>query len=596
MKKQNRRVYLSKYYPEGLPSNCVLNKVATGCGGTSLEIENMNRDSIITVPSKEIVTEKPEQYPNDRTPNDFILFGVQEGVSKEDVIEYLKNNKVHKIIVVYDSLYKVIDAITELGKRNLKDYFLLIDEIHYVANNYQFRKPAMKRVLSVYKMFDKWCFMTATPTDEEFTLEELKGIRIEVAPFKIEEVNIKNVKTPQVEATTKKLIDDYIENRLQNAHIFVNSVEIIASLIKACGLTNDNCKVVWGEGNKSYKNSIQGIKRSKVGDTAKKINFYTSCSYEGCDVFDEEGQYIIVSDGRKAHTQMDISTSFRQILGRIRNTKYRSEAVHIFKQTRYSETANYEKYKEFTIKQENESLMLVDAFNKCEITQFKEEELNDKYITKEDGVYVLDRNLITCDLRKYKISMHTYGNIAILSEEQEKAGFKTVNLLHQIEPSDFLKRNKDAKVNFKDSFTEYSELRADIFTTLLNPISENRINLIEQAYGTIKDAFNILGTEEVKKLKYNQTSIKRKLIALSDKSNSNKIARILNKSGIKSNEFIPLVDAKNKLKEAYKLVKIDKQPKASDLNNYYMTESLSKRLNGEMVHGLKIIREKFIFN
>jgi len=208
---------LSKYYPEGLPSNCVLNKVATGCGGTSLEIENMNRDSIITVPSKEIVTEKPEQYPNDRTPNDFILFGVQEGVSKEDVIEYLKNNKVHKIIVVYDSLYKVIDAITELGKRNLKDYFLLIDEIHYVANNYQFRKPAMKRVLSVYKMFDKWCFMTATPTDEEFTLEELKGIRIEVAPFKIEEVNIKNVKTPQVEATTKKLIDDYIENRCKHS-------------------------------------------------------------------------------------------------------------------------------------------------------------------------------------------------------------------------------------------------------------------------------------------------------------------------------------------------------------------------------------------
>ncbi len=108
----NKKIYLDKYYTE-LPSNCVFNKVATGCGGTTLEIENMNRDSIITVPLEAMIENKTKQYPNERTPTDFILFGVKAGVTKYDIIEYLKSNKHHKIITTYDSLYKVIEAITE---------------------------------------------------------------------------------------------------------------------------------------------------------------------------------------------------------------------------------------------------------------------------------------------------------------------------------------------------------------------------------------------------------------------------------------------------------------------------------------------------
>mgnify|MGYP004700965085 CR=1 FL=1 len=67
-------------------------------------------------------------------------------------------------------------------------------------------------------------------------------------------------------------------------------------------------------------------------------------------MFDSEGVYVIVSDGKKSHTLNDISTSFRQILGRIRDTKYRNEAIHIFKETRYSEFATYEDYKQSTVK------------------------------------------------------------------------------------------------------------------------------------------------------------------------------------------------------------------------------------------------------
>jgi hypothetical protein len=593
MKKQDRQVYLSKYYKE-VPANCVFNKVATGCGGTSLEIENMLRDSIITVPLEQMINNKVEQYPNERTPKDFKMFGVKAGITKEDVKEYLQANKVHKIIVTYDSLYKVIDAITELNQREIKNYFLLIDEVHYILNNYELRKEAVTKLLSFYKMFEKWCFMTATPNEEEFTLTELEGIRIEVAPFELEKVNIKNVRTVQVEATTKKLIEDYLENRLQNAHIFVNSIEIIASLIKACGLTNDNCKAVWSKGNKNYKRTIAGITRSEVGSKAKKINFYTSTCFEGSDILDEEGQYIIVSDGSKANTLNDISTSFRQILGRIRNTKYRSEAIHIFKKTKFSEISTFEAYKVNTEKTLRYAEQWIQLLIKEEIDE-KEEIVNEKYITKVNGKYSIDKNLIKYDLLKYKLSMQTYSSIAIVKTELETNGFTTSNNYHFIEPSDFLKRNKDAKINFKDAFNEYSELSADIFTTLLNPISENRINLIEEAYPTIRNIYDSLGLEEVKKLGYNQNSIKRVLISQSDKTNRNKIAKILKLDGCNRNEFISSNDLKVKIERAYKLVKIDKTPKGKDIQTYFEAEPKKKNIDGIATQGYFILRDKFIF-
>lgn len=590
----NKKVYLSQFYSE-VPANCVFNKVATDCGGTSLEIENMKRDSIITVPLEQMIDNKVDAYPNQRTPNDFKMFGVKEGIYKEDIVEYLKANKVHKIITTFDSLYKVIDAINELKQRDIKNYFLLVDEVHYILNNYLLRKKAIKPLLKQYTLFDKWCFMSATPNEDEFTLDELRGIPVIVAPLTMEHVHIENVRTPQVEATTKKLIEDYLTSRLQNAHIFVNSTEIIASLIKACNLTNDNCKAVWSKGNKNYKRTIAGITRSKVGDKAKKINFYTSCSFEGCDVYDTEGQYIIVSDGNKAHTLNDISTSFRQILGRLRNTKYRNSAIHIFKSTRFSEYASFTDYKEYTRKLESDSLKLIDVYNQCEARTFDEDVLNDQYITKDEGVYKLDRNLITYDLRKYKSANETYSTIAILEDEQNTAGFTTSLVYDIVTPSDLLNRNKEVKISFKDAFIEYSELMNHLYE--FDNTNQLRIALLNEAYEFMYKAYS-LGVDVVKDLKYNQTNIKKLLIANSDKSHENKIARLLSSDGITRNEWISLTDVKDKLNHVYELLSIKKTAKATDLEKYFMVQPASRRVGNEkeLKRGYLIIRDKFIFN
>ena len=587
---KTKRDYLSNYYKE-IPSNCIFNKVATGCGGTTLEIENMNRDSIIAVPLEQLVTNKVSQYPNERTPTDFKLYGVKEGIYTSDIVDYLRTNEHHKIIVTYDSLHKVIEAIEEVKGRHLNDYFLLIDEVHYLMNNYKLRKGAINDLLKTYTLFNKWCFMTATPTDSEFMLEELKGIPVIVAPLKMEEIHIKNVRTVQVEATTKKLIDDYLSKRLQNAHIFVNSIEFIESMIKACGLTNDNCKAVWSKGNKKYVRTISGIKRSEVGDKAMKINFYTSTCFEGSDILDEEGQYIIVSDGDRKNTLIDISTSFRQILGRIRDTNYRAMALHIFRQTRYSECATYDEYKAKTVKDlrysERWLTLLIE-----EGKEVKEEFLNDNYIAKVGEKYEIDRNLITYDLMKYKLANETYSSVAIMAGEQNKTGFKSQNQAFTLEQADLLKRNNDSRTKFDETFEQYSTIKG-IFTT--NPAHEERINLIETKYPFIYDALKLIGVVEVRRLRYNQPLIKQRLILMSQRSNENKIASVLKESGINKGLFIPSKTLKGIIKKVYETANIDKQPKASDIQKYFEAEEKLKKINGATVKGYQIIREKFIF-
>ncbi len=148
-----------------IPSNCLLNKGITGCGGTTVEI-NSNRNSIICVPNISLVLNKQNNN----------LFGVYGKTSIADIKLYLRKNKSYnKFIVVYDSLSKLIEVI---GESVYKDYFLLIDEYHILFNSYVLRNVAVKKLLNIYNRFDNFCFMTATPLDDSTILKELVGLPI----------------------------------------------------------------------------------------------------------------------------------------------------------------------------------------------------------------------------------------------------------------------------------------------------------------------------------------------------------------------------------------------------------------------------------
>lgn len=160
--------YLSDFMTE-LPLNCLLDKGKTGCGGTTIAIEN-EIDTIIAMPYVNVIKNKQAQHEN--------LLGIYQGVSEAEITDYLDTHQIKKIAVTYDKLESLIELLQVQGLNPYKNFFLLVDEWHILFNSYAFRNEAVKKVLKHSQMFNHVTYMTATPIEDEFILDELKGLPV----------------------------------------------------------------------------------------------------------------------------------------------------------------------------------------------------------------------------------------------------------------------------------------------------------------------------------------------------------------------------------------------------------------------------------
>lgn len=617
--------YLNEFMTE-LPVNCLFDKGKTGCGGTTIAIEN-DKDTIIAMPYVNVIKNKVAQYPNEKCNN--ILFGIHEGITDEEIIDYFKNNKIRKFAVTYDSLDRLINVLEK--EKNIdvyKDFFLLVDEWHILFNSYAFRNEAVKKVLHHAKQFNEVTYMTATPIEEEFILKELKHLPIkEVIWDNVAIVDIKPIATNQPITAVCKLIKNCIEGKVfGNLHFFVNSVEFIADAIQKTGLKPEKVRIVCS----TNKNVGKGKKsnQKKLGDNyiiedtttqAKKINFYTSTSFEGCDIYDENGKTYIVSDKDKSHTLLDISTLIIQICGRIRNSHYKTRIGHIFGETRYNKFVSYDEFKESTQRQLAETKDWLNDINRMNdnnrkktislIERNNKSGLNEMYISNENDRLEIDENLVNLDIVNFKITNHLYQNRITLTEEYAKYGFKPMKTV--IKPyTDKLAENPKAKISFKGLFEEYVSLIDEDSYYSFNGTSyscnlgnkEDRKSLIEELKPLIKEAHEILGVQKVRELNHNVTNIKRVIYNMRcDLSQDTKIIHCLKDKGISEGTTATSKDWKNELQDIYTALEIKdskgkiKKAKATDLDNWYEIKKITPKIKGKTTDCYTIIRSKFIY-
>ena len=154
-----------------IPANCLFNKGKTGCGGTELAI-NQKGHTIIAVPFVNLA--KNKEITNER--RQYEVLAVHGEVGNDDMIDYANSHETLKILVVYDSLPRLINILSDLGYNVYRDFFLLVDEYHILFNHYSFRNKPIKRLLELAKNFKRVTYMSATPIEREFILEELKDL------------------------------------------------------------------------------------------------------------------------------------------------------------------------------------------------------------------------------------------------------------------------------------------------------------------------------------------------------------------------------------------------------------------------------------
>ena len=123
-----------------------------------------------------------------------------------------------------------------------------------------------------------------------------------------------------------------VKGGTENYHIFLNSVEGIAKMIRLAGLKPEECRIVCSQNKESLERNQRILGEFTIqtnNDPVRLFNYYTSTSFQGQDILDEDGRTFIVSEPYKDHTKMDVLTTIPQICGRIRNSKYKNEITQI---------------------------------------------------------------------------------------------------------------------------------------------------------------------------------------------------------------------------------------------------------------------------
>lgn len=565
---------------KGLLENCILDKGVTGCGATTFAIEN-HRPTLIAAPTVNLIKNKMQAHPD--------LLGVYGDVSNREIADYLKTHDRWKIMATYDAIPRVVDVA---GAEIYSKAFLLVDEYHRLLFDYSFRHSAIAGLLEQAPRFTSKTFLSATPIEQEFLLDELQGIpQVKIIWPQAEPMQVRLWEETSPLAAVVALCRNAIAQQVDfNLHFFVNSVKFIGKVIRHAKLTPDQVKIVCSTSGESYdrnKEKIEGFPISTPNSQPCKINFYTSTCFEGCDLFDKVGRTYIVSDGTATHSMLDVSTTIRQIAGRIRDTQYK-EITHIYSKSRYGRDVSYAQFKAST----EQEIDKAERFLKWYATA--DEDIRHtiysdmKFINTE--TMTLDRNRLNLELLNFRNWQEIYADGRNLITEYQRNGNEITSTdKHNIRISK-LETNGKAKIPFKELFDRYAELQADDNKFSLGCFTAD---LIVRRNPLVRESYEKLGAERVRELNYNQTQIKRELLKYEKAELAYKVVQCI-KNDLPQQTALPARIVKAKLQQIYDDLEIKQRAKASDIAEWYDIDTCYRNIDGRNTACVILIRSKIV--
>ena len=311
-----------------LPSGPI-DKQATGIGATTLEMQS-SRNSIIVFPARVLAQSKAEIENRIQRKEACLYVGTkrgskQSGTPKDEINAYLDNTGIQhkKLLVVADSLEKVIEVFEKRGEDVYTDYFLMVDEIDVLQSDSNFRK-SLEDVIDYYLKFKRQRRCLISATIREFS-----------HPSLVEEVNLRYL-TIKYTSTPKRTIDlihtDNIylsvkEKIEENLSVNSNDKILIAynsviGILKIINLLDkemqQHCGVLCSEASKKEVGHYHTEISPDDNTLKSQITFMTCAYFTGIDIKGEDIHLITVSDINKAYAVLPLN-KITQIHGRCRN-------------------------------------------------------------------------------------------------------------------------------------------------------------------------------------------------------------------------------------------------------------------------------------
>lgn len=572
--------YLSEWAGFELPKG-IVNKGITGCGATTLAIEDAHK-TIICSPRINLITNKSQQYKE--------TLAVYGDVRNAEIESYLRNNPKPKILATYDSMLRLEKLI-----KNKSDWRVVVDEYQYLLIDSGFKSETEMALLDILKSFPYVTYLSATPIADKYMLEMdcFRDLPYTVLEWsKVEQRFVKRVQSKNPINNAIEIVRNYQQgiyaSTLVNGEkveskecvIFLNSVANIVNIIKHTELQADEVNIIVASTaeneslvKKLGKNYGIGCIPLK-GERHKKVTFCTSTAFAGCDFYSTCASTFVISDNRKVHTSIDIATELAQIAGRQRLecNPFRNTVTFIYNvDAGENETGSYkaalERKWQKSVKNANHKNNVTD---KDVREDFIKETVDSQKLNKYSDSYVWYDSANDC----FSVNRMAYLNDCFAFDVQRENYLNGIKVKRQLEDSGFC-------VDGKEEHSDYGEqleciIKKEGFADRMKRYCEYRNKkencryfiadtIMERQHEDLKIYYDSLGCERIKALGYKEINLKNEIKSKQTTCQLYKEFRTIFPIGTKALTN----DIKSKMEEVYVRYGINQKGVASHLEKRF---------------------------
>lgn len=591
----------------------ILNKVNTGCGGTTLFLESP-QPCILVSPRSNVLYSKARQFPKAHLFRNSTDTSTSVQTLKERLCYYINScaesysswgqPMIPKILVTIDSYPYVAEQLEYM--RILNQFTVLVDEFQCLMGDSKFKGRTELEFLHNLRGVKSVCYMSATPIDENYIQyfpdfadvqtyykliwdpSVLETPNLDMRPYK----NKQSSKSICKEIITGYRQYGYFAQKVVNGVkvcstevvIFLNDVRTIVQIITENNLHPDEVNVLCSRGNKYVRDlkrlgvHIGELCTDRQNPTNRTFTFVTRASFEGVDFYSKCAFTYIFSDGILEWNRSDLIIDTPQILGRQRlDQPFRKDAVLYYRANSMANVAMAEqriKEKEMAtrrwIEKYNASddqikMMLKDGIVKrSEETRYADDYV--EFVDDMNGGFVVKENYLvkSTEIRDWQLSSYVYNSpLSIIKTVVDNTninvtstcGFNTQtgNMILDQFKHDFYKAK---------TFPE----KMYVYTAMREQHPEHTDDLYQDPFIDYRfhQSYNLLGGNRLRALRFREKDISE---AVSSEMLFYKVTEEC-KATFKQGQCYLLADVKNILQNIYCKVGINATAKAKDIERF----------------------------
>lgn len=185
--------------------------------------------------------------------------------------------------------------------------------------------------------------------------------------------------------------------------------------------------------------------------------------------------------------------------------------------------------------------------------------MNEPYVQIKEGQVVMDKNIAYQDIVNFKSVNRDYRSNVNMVNTLIQANLN-VATSSTIRMEDLDKPKKE-KHSFKELFELYCQIRESKYMSMKE---DERVTYIRIYKPLVIEAYDSLGPDKVREMKYHTGNIKRSLIAQTTAKEDNKIVSMLS---LPMQEAIPVKRIKQEIQKAYDAIGKPATATATDIAN-----------------------------